>query len=105
MPNQERRHPENKQLREKINHIQGLSQQLVTLIHRVQKETMASARAGQVVDLPNVALAASLSDTFEGQRSAISRIQQDISGGLRTINSAALITDAERDALMLRKTD
>jgi len=105
MPERERRHPENKPLREKINHIQDLSQQLLTLIDHVQKETVASARAGQMVDLPNVALAASLTDAFEGQRSAISRIQQDIRGGVPTIKSATLITDAERAALMLRKSD
>jgi hypothetical protein len=75
------------------------------LIHHVQKETIASARAGQVVDLPNVDLAASLSDAFEGQRCAISRIQQNIRGVVPAVKSAALITDAERAALMLRKTD
>ena len=105
MPERERRHPENKQLRDKINHIQDLSQQLVTLIHHVQNETMASARAGQVVDLPNAALSASLSDAFEGQRSAIALIQQDIRGRVPTLQSTALITDAERAALMLGKTD
>ena len=105
MPKREQRHPENKPLREKINRIQDQSKQLLALIDHVQKETIASARAGQVVDLPNVALAASLSDAFEGQRSAISRIQQDIKGVIPTIRSAALITDAERAALMLRKTD
>jgi hypothetical protein len=103
MPERERRHPENRPLREKINHIQDLSKQLLTLIDHVQKETVASARAGQVLDLPNVDLAASLSDAFEGQRSAISLIQQDIRGRVPTRQS--LITDAERDALMLRKTD
>lgn len=105
MPERERRHPENKPLREKINRIQDQSKQLLTLIDHVQKETMASARAGHVVDLPNVALAASLSDAFEGQRSAISRIQHDIRGVVPTVKSAALITDAERAALMVRKTD
>jgi hypothetical protein len=80
-----RRHPENKQLREKINHIQDLSQQLLSLIHHVEKETIATARAGQVADLPNVALAASLSDAFEGQRSAIALIQQDIRGNVSPI--------------------
>jgi hypothetical protein len=105
MPERERRHPENKQLREKINHIQDLSQQLLTLIHHVQDETMASARAGQVLDLPNADLAASLSDAFEGQRSAMARIQQDIRGVVPMVKSTALITDAERDALLLRKTD
>lgn len=105
MTETERRHPENKQLREKINHIQDLSQQLLSLIHHVEKETIASARAGQVADLPNVALAASLSDAFEGQRSAIALIQQDIRGNVSPIKSAALITDAERAALMLRRTD
>jgi hypothetical protein len=105
MPERERRHPENKQLREKINHIQDLSQQLLTLIHHVRKETVASARAGHVLDLPNVALAASLSDAFEGQRSAISLIQQDIRGVAATIKSAALITDEERAALMLGNID
>jgi hypothetical protein len=103
MPERERRHPENRPLREKINHIQDLSKQLLTLIDHVQKETVASARAGQVLDLPNVDLAASLSDAFEGQRSAISLIQQDIRGRVPTRQS--LITDAERAALMLRKTD
>ena len=103
MPERERRHPENRPLREKINHIQDLSKQLLTLIDHVQKVTVASARAGQVLDLPNVDLAASLSDAFEGQRSAISLIQQDIRGRVPTRQS--LITDAERDALMLRKTD
>lgn len=105
MPERERRHPENKPLREKINHIQDLSQHLITLVDHIQKETVASARAGQVLDLPNAALAASLSDAFEGQRSAISRIQQDIRGVVPTIQPAELITDAERAALMLRKTD
>lgn len=105
MPERERRHPENQPLREKINRIQDQSKQLLNLIDHVQNETMASARAGHVVDLPNVALAASLSDAFEGQRSAISRIQQDIRGGVPAIKSAALITDAERAALMLQKSD
>jgi hypothetical protein len=105
MPKRERRHPENKQLREKINHIQDLSQQLLTLIHHVQNETMASARAGQVNDLPNADLAARLSDAFDGQRAAMARIQQDIKGGVPMVKSAALITDAERAALMFRKTD
>lgn len=105
MPERERRHPENKLLREKINRIQDQSKQLLTLIDHVQKETVASARAGQVLDLPNVALAASLSDAFEGQRSAVSRIQQDIMGVASKIKSAALITEAERAALMFRMTD
>jgi len=105
MPERERRHPENQPLREKINRIQDQSKQLLTLIDHVQNETMASARAGHVVDLPNVALAASLSNAFEGQRSAISRIQQDIRGVVPMIKSEALITDAERAALMLPKTD
>ena len=105
MPESERRHPENKQLREKITHIQDLSKQLLTLIDHVEKETIASARSGQVVDLPNVALAASLLDAFEGQRSAMASIQQDIRGGFFTTKSAALITEAERDALMLQKSD
>ena len=55
MPEIELRHPENKQLREKINRIQDQSKQLLKLIDHVQKETMASARAGHVIDLPNVA--------------------------------------------------
>jgi hypothetical protein len=105
MPERERRHLENKPLREKINRIQDLSQHLLTLIHHVQKETVASARAGHVADLPNDALAASLSDAFEGQRSAIARIHQDIKGVAPPIKSAALITDAERAALMRRMTD
>lgn len=105
MPERERRHPENKLLREKINRIQDQSKQLLTLIDHVQKETVASARAGQVLDLPNVALAESLSEAFEVQLSAIARIQQDIRGGVPTIKSAALITDAERAALMLPRTD
>ena len=105
MPERERRHPENKPLREKINRIQDQSKQLLTLIDHVQKETVASARAGQVLDLPNIALAASLSEAFEMQRSAITRIQQDIRGVVPTIKSAVLITDAERVALMLPRTD
>jgi hypothetical protein len=105
MPERERRHPENKPLREKINHIQDLSKQLLTLTDHVQKETIAAARAGRVADLPNVALAASLSDAFEGQRAAIARIQQDIRGLVPTIKTAALISDAERAALMLRMPD
>ena len=105
MPERERRHPENKQLRERINRIQDQSKQLLALIDHVQKETTASARAGHVVDLPNAALAASLSGAFEGQRSAIYRIQQDIRGIVPTTKSAALITDAERAALMPRNTD
>jgi hypothetical protein len=105
MPERERRHPENKQLRERINRIQDQSKQLLALIDHVQKETTASARAGHVVDLPNAALAASLSDAFEGQRSAISRIQQDIRGVVPMIQSEALITDAERAALMPRNAD
>ena len=105
MPEIERRHPENKPLREKINRIQDTSKQLLTWIDHIQKETVASARAGQVLDLPNVDLAVSLSDAFEGQRSAIALIQQDIRGNVSPIKSAALITDAERAALMLRRTD
>lgn len=105
MPEIERRHPENKPLREKINRIQDTSKQLLTWIDHIQKETVASARAGQVLDLPNVDLAVSLSVAFEGQRSAIARIQQDIRGRVPTLQSTALITDAERAALMLGKTD
>jgi hypothetical protein len=100
MPKIERRHPENTLLREKINHIQDVSLQLQTLIDHVQKETVAWARAGQVDDLPSVVLAASLSDAFEEQRSAMSLIQQDISGASLSTKSAPLLTDAELAALL-----
>jgi hypothetical protein len=102
MPKIDRRHPENTQLREKINRIQDMSQQLVNLVDHVQKETVAWARAGQVADLPSVALATRLSDAFEEQRVAISLIQQDIKGTNPSIEwvSTPLITDGELAALM-----
>ena len=100
MPKTERRHPANARLREKINHIQVVSQQLLTLTDQVQKQTVAWARAGQVLDLPSAGLAVSLSDAFKEQRLAVSQIQQDITGAPTSIKSSPLITHAELAALM-----
>ena len=96
----ERRHPENTQLREKIDRIQALNLQLVTLTDHVQKQTVAWARSGQALDLPNDVLAARLSNAFKEQRFAISRIQQDIAGATTFVNSPPLITTEELAALM-----
>lgn len=96
----ERRRPENAQLREKINHIQDLSQQVFNLIDHIQAQTVVCARTGEVVDLPSASLAASLSHTFKEQRLAVSQIQHGITGSSNSVNSTLLITDAEFDALM-----
>ena len=105
MPKIDRRHPENTKLRAKINRIQEVSLQLAVLVDQVQKQTVAWARAGQMDDLPSVALAASLSEAFEAQRFALSRIQQDITGATPSVNSTPLLTDSELAALMLERRD
>lgn len=97
----ERRHPDNAQLREKISHIQQVSQQLQTSLSQVQEQTVAWAREGKVVDLPNAALAQSLSASFQQQRVALAQMQQDIKGAsARAVAPTTLITDAELAALM-----
>ena len=75
---------------------------MVDMVDHVQKETVAWARAGQVADLPSVALATSLLDAFEEQRVAISLIQQDIEGSNPPVKltSTPLISDGELAALM-----
>ena len=57
MPFTDRRHSENSRLREKIDHIQQMSEHLKTLVAQVQEQTVAWAREGKVVDLPNTELA------------------------------------------------
>ena len=99
----ERRHPENAQLREKINHIQLVSDQLQTMVQHVQVQTVAWAREGRVVDLPSSELANNLSTSFLQQRAALAQIQEDIKGAAVRVGmpvSAALISDEELAALM-----
>jgi hypothetical protein len=103
MTETERRHPENAQLREKINRIQAVSHELQALVTQVQAQTVAWAREGKVVDLPNASLATSLSASFQQQRDALTQIQHDIKGAAARVampSAAALITDEEREALM-----
>jgi hypothetical protein len=99
----ERRHPENAQLREKINHIQAVSDQLQTLVVEVQAQTVAWAREGKVVDLPSTVLANNLSISFLQQRAALAQIQEGIKGASARLSmpvTATLISDEERAALM-----
>jgi len=99
----ERRHPGNARLREKINHIQQVSQQLQSLVDQVQVETVDWARQGKVADLPNTELAKNLSTSFQKQRAAMAQIQREIKGAALPVvppTSAALITDEELRALM-----
>jgi hypothetical protein len=99
----ERRHPENAQLREKINHIQVVSDQLQALVQQVQAQTVAWAREGKVVDLPSADLANSLSTSFLQQRAALAQIQEGIKGVSARLSmpvAATLISDEELAALM-----
>jgi len=99
----ERRHAENAQLREKINHIQQVSQQLQTLVQQVQVETVAWAREGQETDLPSPELAHRLSASFQQQGTVLALIQHEIKGAAaRAMKPASspLITGEELVALM-----
>ena len=99
----ERRHPENALLREKINHIQQMSEQLQTSLAQVQAQTVAWAREGKVVDLPNAELAGYLSASFQQQRVALAQMQEEIKGAaVRVVTPATtgLISDEELAALM-----
>lgn len=100
MTSTDRRHPENAQLREKINHIQDVSEQLQNLVAQVQVQTVAWAREGKVVDLPSADLAVDLSHAFEQQRVALAQIQEGIKGKAVRVPAPALITDEELAALM-----
>jgi gas vesicle protein len=100
MTSTDRRHPENAQLREKINHIQDVSEQLQTLVAQVQVQTVAWAREGKVVDLPSADLASHLSHAFEQQRAELAQLQEDIKGTATRVAAPALITDEELAALM-----
>ena len=100
MTSTDRRHPENAQLREKINHIQDVSEQLQNLVAQVQVQTVAWAREGKVFDLPSADLAVDLSHAFEQQRVALAQIQEDIKGKAVRVPAPALITDEELAALM-----
>ena len=99
----ERRHPENALLREKINHMQQVSEQLQTSLAQVQAQTVAWAREGKVVDLPNPELAGHLSVLFQQQRVALAQMQEEIKGAaVRVVTPATtgLISDEELAALM-----
>lgn len=99
----ERRHPENALLREKINHIQQVSEQLQTSLAQVQAQTVAWAREGKVVDLPSAELAGHLSASFQQQRVALAQMQEEIKGAaVRVVTPAKtdLISDEELAALM-----
>lgn len=103
MTETERRHPQNAQLREKINRIQAVSHEMQALVTQVQTQTVAWARQGKVVDLPNAALATSLSASFQQQRDALAQIREDIKGAVTRVatpSTAALISDEELAALM-----
>lgn len=100
MTETERRHPENAQLREKINRIQHASEQLQTLVSQVQAQTVAWAREGKVADLPNAELASHLSASFQQQRIALAEIQEDIKGVVTRAPASALLSDEELAALM-----
>lgn len=100
MTETERRHPENAPLREKINHIQHVSEQLQTLVAQVHVQTVAWAREGKVVDLPHADLANHLSLAFQQQRAALAQLQEDIKGTATRVAAPALITDEELAALM-----
>jgi hypothetical protein len=69
----------------------------------VQVQTVVWAREGKVADLPNAALATSLSASFQQQREALTQIQEDIKGVAVHVtmpSAATLISDEEREALM-----
>ena len=100
MPFTDRRHSENSRLREKIDHIQQMSEHLKTLVAQVQEQTVAWAREGKVVDLPNTELASHLSTSFQQQRGALAEIQEDIKGVVTRVAAPVLITDEELAALM-----
>lgn len=103
MVTRERRHPENALLREKINHIQQVGEQLQTSLAQVQAQTVAWAREGKVVDLPNAELARHLSASFQQQRVALAQMQEEIKGAaVRVVRPATtgLISDEELAALM-----
>lgn len=98
----ERRRADNALLREKINHIQQTSQQLKDSVDQVQRQSVAWAREGKVVELPNVELAQALRAAFAQQRQALTHIQQEIQGvAVREVAAAAaLISDEELAALL-----
>jgi hypothetical protein len=96
----ERRHPENALLREKINHIQQVSEQLHALVAQAHTQTVSWAREGKVVDLPHANLASHLSRVFQQQRSALAQMQEGIQGVELRMAKPALITDEELAALM-----
>jgi len=100
MTDTERRHPENAPLREKINHIQRVSEQLQTSVAQIHVQTVAWAREGKVVDLPSADLAGHLSHVFQQQRAALAQLQADIQGATTRLAAPALITDEELAALM-----
>ena len=100
MPFTDRRYSENAPLRQKIDHIHQMSEQLTTLVAQVQAQTVAWAREGKVHDLPNTELASHLSASFQQQRAALSEIQEDIKGVVTRVAAPVLITDEELAALM-----
>jgi hypothetical protein len=100
MNSENRRQPENAQLRAKIDHIQTVSQELQTTLHHVQAQTVAWARQQKLKDLPNPDLANELAVAFRKQRAALASIEKDIKGSLVRESPTQLVTDEELNALM-----
>ena len=100
MNSENRRQPENAQLRAKIDHIQTVSQELQTALHQVQAQTVAWARQQKLKDLPNPDLANELAVAFRKQRAALVSIEKDIKGAVVREAPTQLVTDEELSALM-----
>lgn len=93
----DRRNPMNAKLREKIDLIEQVSQQLQGSIEKVRIETVAWARQGKTNELPCQNFANHLSPEFRQQHFAIAQIQKEIRGEPSTV---ALLTEDEIAALM-----
>jgi hypothetical protein len=100
MNSENRRQPENAQLRAKIDHIQTVSQELQTALDQVHAQTVAWARQQKLKDLPSPELANELAVAFRKQRAALASIEKDIKGTVVREVPTQLVTDEELSALM-----
>lgn len=95
----DRRHSKNAHLRQQIDEIQHASELLQRLTQEIQSQTIASARSGQLANLPNVELSKQLSISMRNQRAALKKMQ-DALVGRKEIDAANLISKDELAALL-----
>ena len=95
----DRRHLKNAHLRQQIDEIQHASELLQRLTQEIQSQTIASARSGQLANLPNVELSKQLSISMRNQRAALKKMQ-DALVGRKEIDAANLISKDELAALL-----